>query len=205
MTPRELTAYHEAAHALLGIRLGVAVESITIDPDRNPGQKGSVCFEKHIADRLLYHPVSYAAMLLAGSVADEVADPNLNVYDLFLRGGCDDYKKASTILDVYFQFGGTLPADDPIIVEGILVHRLRAFFQTPEVWRVAGDLAKKLLRYTTITGDEFYRFLGRRSRLAVINRHSRLVVTDDEYRAENLTHCGFQWGIAAKGEPLPSA
>src|SRR5262245_5139603 len=90
MSNRQRTAYHEAGHAVVTLRLGYEVTSVTIKRDERSGGRANV--EKHggLTSDLL-------KMNLAGMIAESLIDPTRSFRDRCKENGRGDWRTVREI------------------------------------------------------------------------------------------------------------
>jgi hypothetical protein len=102
ITKRQLTAFHEAGHAVVTLRLGYKVETVTIKRDK--GNLGSAAITKHgglTSDHIRID--------LAGMIAESIIDPDTSFKDRCKQGGLTDWRRAREIARLLATFYDTKP------------------------------------------------------------------------------------------------
>lgn len=204
-TERELTAYHEAGHAMFAQRVtggdGLHLKAISIIP--NESALGSIngLYRGHY----FTYPLEYTAFCLAGCWAERQLYKRKDYwYWLFYGGGSSaDYQHCCRILDWHFRHHNQ-PMNERMATIELIGKRLTRYFRDPDVWAVVTTIASALLEQGYLLG-EVNSFITNHSSYAKAYARTFDVVSQDE--SNNATNEVIpQWNeIMMLEEPYPQA
>lgn len=139
MVDREHTAYHEAGHAVIALRLGYEVRKVTIKP------RQGVLGKAYIRNRTSPDDIRID---LAGALAEALVNPNDEQIQL---GSHSDWRNARRSTSEFVALGFIGDQE-----EGILIHELlqetRALVRRDA--KVIARVAEALLHHETLTGED---------------------------------------------------
>jgi ATP-dependent Zn protease len=144
LTELKYTAYHEAGHAVIAIRLGYEVEKVTIK--RRQGVLGrAVIRNRRSPDDI--------RVSLAGALAEALVNPSDEEIQL---GARTDWRNTRRSTREFVSLGFIGRNERNILIEE-LMHDTRAL-----VWRdreAIGRVAEALLKHVTLNGDAIKRIV----------------------------------------------
>jgi hypothetical protein len=160
------TAYHQAAHAVMAWKLGVAVKRVTIVPSKDA--KGHCyhaqvvrgeCAEVDSSDRGRMEREQHIMIALAGPVAQRIYNPRG-----YRRGhGRGDQAIAA---DLALNMNGSSRATDAYL-KWLTIHT-RDCLENVSTWPLVEALAAELVRRRTIEGAEVVELLRKESETAPV-------------------------------------
>ncbi|TIL93057.1 MAG: hypothetical protein E5Y73_14810 [Mesorhizobium sp.] len=144
------TACHEAAHAIVAIRLGAAINEVTIRPSLARGGADGYCQVSKMTA-----PYAFAVIAAAG----EHASRQFVGFDEAMRGGLVDRYDIETAISKYFyeQFGSAPTRRDMVDANIRVVARAKALVE--DNWPLIERVATELLARETITGDDIRKII----------------------------------------------
>lgn len=146
----DLSAYHEAGHALLAIRVGAAVHSVTITPDRDDGPErhADICIHwppDRFSTRELHEKLVLVA--LAGPVAEMIyrGEP---YHPGFVAEWASDWQMA-------WEAAGHLDTNERQRLTRLEQSTVQLYrmLNREENWAALAAIADHLLAYETLEGE----------------------------------------------------
>jgi len=153
----ELTAHHEAGHALVAIILGGEIQSVTIDPDRDEREHryGDTAVLWRMTGRSDREYREHAIQVaLAGPVAEM-----LYTGDPFHSGLVPEW--AADWADAW-ELAAVLKPDDKqrlAYLEQVSIRLYRLLDREPH-WSALAEIADNLLAHETLEGEQVHEIVG---------------------------------------------
>jgi ATP-dependent Zn protease len=144
MTDLEYTAYHEAGHAVIALRLGYEVGKVTIK--RRQGVLGRA----DIRNRTSPDDIRIS---LAGALAEALVNPSDEKIQL---GAHYDWRNTRRSVREFVALGFINGRERDILIEELL-HETRALVRRDR--EVIARVAEALLEHKTLTGDDIKRIV----------------------------------------------
>lgn len=147
----ELTAYHEAGHALMAVKLGIKVEQITIEPDNDDGPQrfGDVQLSWNMASTDDEHYLKSVIMVcLSGPVAEMIysGDP---YHPGFVPEWSQDWKHAWSAAASFFP-----DKQDRLRFLEQTTMELHHYLSRNAIWAAIAGISDELLAHETIEGEQ---------------------------------------------------
>lgn len=169
---RRITAYHEAAHAVVALKFGIRVTEVALC--RSSPLSGYVITRRRRAVSKLENRISRSSELTWTLVtrdlenraivflAGPVAEAKLLGKPLRSHGGQSDFSEClqlCRVLDRYRRhladkYGLTLPKEQPADMANRLARRAARILAHPNTWQAVTALAEELGGWSTLTGHE---------------------------------------------------